>query len=98
MLKLVLWAILAIWVGIALLILGGLVFTVVASVARTIRDRFGKKSSIYCPVHERTMAVVGIPTSFGTAPFDDLRRCEAFEKGEIRCQKSCLRWEQSATA
>lgn len=98
MLKLVLWSILAIWVGIALLILGGLVFTVVASVARTIRDRFGKKSSIYCPVHERTMAVVGIPTSFGTAPFDDLRRCEAFEQGEIRCQKSCLRWEQSATA
>jgi len=98
MLKLVLWSVLAIWVGIALLILGGLVFTVVASATRMIRDRFGKKSSIYCPVHERTMAVVGIPTSFGTAPFDDLRRCEAFEKGEVRCKKSCLKWEQSATA
>ncbi|MEK7667397.1 MAG: hypothetical protein AAB409_01975 [Gemmatimonadota bacterium] len=98
MLKLVLWSILAIWVGIAVVMFGGLILTVLASTARMVRDRFGKKSSVYCPVHERTMAVVGIPTSFGTAPFDDLRRCEAFEQGEIRCKKTCLKWEQRGSA
>ena len=96
MLKVVLWAILAVWVGIALVMLGALLVTVVGSAVRMVRDRFGKKSTIYCPVHERTFAVVGVPTSFGDAPFDDLRRCEAFEQGEIRCTKSCLKWEQTA--
>ena len=94
MLKLVLWSILAIWVGIAVAIFGTLVLTVVLATTRMIRDRFGKRSSIYCPVHERTFAVVGIPTSFGAAPFDDLRRCEPFGDDEVRCQKSCLKWEQ----
>jgi hypothetical protein len=98
MLNLVLWSILAVWVGIALVLLGMVVATVIASIVRTARDRFGVKSSIYCPVHERTLAVVGIPTSFGDAPFDDLRRCEAFEKGGIRCQKTCLKWERSAAS
>ena len=61
-----------------------------------VRDRFGVKGQLYCPVDERTYAVVGTPTSFGDAPFDDLRRCEKFESGDVRCQKTCLRWEQSA--
>ena len=98
MLKLLLWTILAVWVGIALMILASVVTTIVVSSARMVRDRLGVKGQVYCPVHERTFSVVGMPTSFGDAPFDDLRRCEAFESGEVRCQKSCLRWEQSATA
>ncbi len=95
MLKTILWAILVVWVGIALVILGMLVATVVASLVRTLRDRFGVKSTVYCPVHHRTFAVVGVPTSFGDAPFDDLRRCEAFEKGGIRCEKTCLKTEHT---
>jgi hypothetical protein len=98
MLKVLLWAILAVWVGIALAILAAVVSTIVVSSARMIRERFGVQGQVYCPVHERTYSVVGIPTSFGDAPFDDLRRCEAFEDGEIHCTKSCLRWEQSKTA
>lgn len=95
MLKAILWAILAVWVGIALVILAMVVASLVSSIVRTVLDRRGVKGSVYCPVHERTLAVVGIPTSFGSAPFDDLRRCEAFEKGGIRCQKTCLKVEQS---
>lgn len=98
MLKIVLWSILAVWVGIALVMFAGLIATIVGSLARTVRDRFGVKGSVYCPVHEREFAVVGIPTSFGDAPFDDLRKCEAFEEGGVRCQKSCLRWERPAGA
>jgi len=74
------------------------VVTIVGSALRMLRDRLGKKGQVYCPVHERTYAVVGIPTSFGDAPFDDLKRCEAFENGEVRCEKTCLRWEQPKRA
>jgi hypothetical protein len=98
MLKIVLWSILAVWVGIALVMLGTLLVTIVGSAVRMVRDRFGKRGTIYCPVHERTFAVIGVPTSFGDAPFDDLRRCEAFEQGAIRCTKSCLKWEQPSKA
>ncbi len=98
MLKPVLWGILAIWVGIALVMFAGMIATVVASFARMVRDRFGVRGTVYCPVHERTFGVVGVPTSFGDAPFDDLRRCEAFEEGGIRCQKTCLKWERPAGA
>jgi hypothetical protein len=94
-LKTILWAILAVWVGIALVILGMLVVSLVSSILRTIRDRRGVKGSVYCPVHERTLAVVGVPTSFGTAPFDDVRRCEAFDEGGVRCEKVCLKVEQA---
>jgi hypothetical protein len=94
-LKTILWAILIVWMGIALIILSVLVVSLVSSALRTLRDRRGVKGSVYCPVHARTLAVVGVPTSFGTAPFDDLRRCEAFEEGGIRCEKVCLRAEQS---
>ena len=98
MLKVVLWSILAVWVGIALVMLVGLIGTVVGSLVRTVRDRFGVKGRVYCPVHERTFAVTGVPTSFGKAPYDDLRRCEAFETGGIRCEKTCLKWERPAGA
>jgi hypothetical protein len=95
MLKVILWSILAVWVGIAVVLLGALMATLLASAVRMLRDRIGVRGSVYCPVHERTLAVVGMPTSFGDAPFDDLRRCEAFEDGGIRCQKTCLRWDKA---
>ena len=95
MLKTILWAILTVWIGIALVILGMLVVSLVSSILRTLLDRRGVKGMVYCPVHERTLAVVGVPTSFGTAPFDDVRRCEAFEAGGVRCEKTCLKVEQA---
>lgn len=95
MLKVVLWSILAVWVGIAVVMLGALVVTLATSAVRMLRDRYGVKGSVYCPVHERMLAVVGVPTSFGDAPYDDLRRCEAFDGDPIRCQKTCLKWERS---
>ncbi len=95
MLKVILWSILAVWVGIAVVLLSALATTLLASAARMLRDRYGVRGSVYCPVHERTLAVVGMPTSFGDAPWDDLRRCEAFAQDPIRCQKSCLKWERS---
>lgn len=97
MLDVLLWTVLAVWAGIAVAILAAVVTTIAVSSARMVRDRFGVKGQVYCPVHERTLAVVGMPTSFGDALFDDLRSCEAFESGEVRCQKSCLRWERPAT-
>jgi len=95
MLKVILWSILAVWVGIAVVLLGALATTLLASAVRVLRDRHGVRGSVYCPVHERTLAVVGMPTSFGGAPWDDLLRCETFAKDPIRCQKSCLKWERS---
>ncbi len=97
MLRAILWAILAVWVGIALVILGMVVVGLVASILRTVLDRRGVRGSVYCPVHGRTLAVVGVPTSFGTAPFDDLRRCEAFDTGGVRCEKPCLKTEQPSS-
>jgi hypothetical protein len=96
MVKVMLWAILAVWVGIALAILAALASTIVLSSVRMVRDRFGVKGRVYCPVDERTYSVVGVPTSFGDAPFDDLRRCEKFESGQPRCDKACLRSERPA--
>jgi hypothetical protein len=95
MLNVLLWTILVVWVGVAVVLLGTLVVTVLTATARMLRDRLGVRGSVYCPVHERMLAVVGVPTSFGAAPYDDLRRCEAFEAGAIRCQKTCLKWDQA---
>jgi hypothetical protein len=98
MLKVLLWSILAVWVGIAMVLVGALVVTLGTATVRMLRDRLGVKGTVYCPVHERTLAVVGVPTSFGDAPYDDLRRCEAFDEGGIRCQKTCLKWDQAQGA
>ncbi len=95
MLRAILWAILAVWVGIAVVILGMVVVSLVGSILRTVLDRRGVRGSVYCPIHDRTLAVVGVPTSFGTAPFDDLRRCEAFDTGGVRCEKTCLKPDPS---
>jgi hypothetical protein len=100
MLHLVLWAILAIWVGIALLILLGIVSTIVISTARMLLDRLGIRGTVWCPVLQRTMAVLGTPAAFvGTvADFDDVRRCERFGDGRIACHKWCVKSGELAEA
>jgi hypothetical protein len=100
MLHLVLWAILAVWVGIALLILVAIVSTIVIATARMLLDRVGVRGSVWCPVLQRTMAVLGVPASFvGTVtPYDDLRRCERFGDDNVKCHKWCVKSGELADA
>ncbi len=100
MLDLVLWAILAVWVGIALLVLLGIVSTLLVSTGRSLLDRLGVRGTVWCPVLQRTLAVVGVPAGFvGTpTPFDDLRKCERFGTDRLKCHKWCLRSEALAGA
>lgn len=100
MLNLILWTILAVWVGIALLILVAIVSTIVGSTARMLLDRLGVRGTLWCPVLQRTLAVVGPPASFvGTvSDFDDVRRCERFGSGRVKCHKWCVKPGELAEA
>lgn len=100
MLHIVLWAILAVWVGIALLILLGIVSTIAISTGRMLLDKRGIRGTVWCPVLQRTMAVLGTPAAFlGTVtPFDDLRRCERFGDGQIKCHEWCVKSGELAEA
>ncbi len=93
MLHVILWVILAVWVGIALLILAGIVSTLLISTARLLLDRLGVRGSVWCPVLHRTMAVLGPPAALlgGVTPFDDIQKCERFGNGAIECHKWCLK-------
>ncbi len=100
MLHLVLWIILAVWVGIAVLILVAIVSTILISTARMLLDRLGVRGSLWCPVLQRSMAVLGVPAAFvGTVtPFDDLRRCERFGDDKVKCHKWCVHAGELAVA
>ncbi len=100
MLHVVLWLILAVWVGIAILILLGIVSTIVISTARMLFDRRGIRGSVWCPVLQRTLAVLGPPAAFlgGVTPFEDLRKCERFGDDRIQCHKWCLKSGELAGA
>ncbi len=100
MLHVILWAILAVWVGIALLILLGIVSTLVIATGRLLLDRFGVRGSVWCPVLHRTMAVLGPPAAFlgGVTPFDDIKQCERFGSAEVECHKWCLKSAELAGA
>lgn len=93
MLHIVLWIILAVWVGIALVILLGIVSTLVIATARLLLDKVGIRGTLWCPVLQRTMAVLGAPAAFvGTVTqFDGLRKCERFGDDSIQCHKWCLK-------
>ena len=93
MLNLSLWAILAVWVGIALLILAAIVSAIGLSTARLLLDKRGVAGTVWCPVLQRTMKVLGAPAAFvGTVNgFDDVRRCERFGAGRLECHKWCVK-------
>ncbi len=93
MLHLALWAILAVWVGIALLILVAIVSTIGISTARLLLDRRGVAGTVWCPVLRHTMKVLGAPASFvGTVTgFDTVRRCERFGDSPVDCHRWCLK-------
>ncbi len=100
MLHLVLWTILAIWVGIALLILLAIASTIGISTARMLLDRLGVRGSVWCPVLQRSLGVVGVPAAFaGTVSgFDDVRKCDRFGNDPVQCQKWCLKSGELAEA
>jgi hypothetical protein len=99
MLQVILWAILAVWVGIALLILLGIVSTIGVSTGRLLLDRLGIRGTVWCPVLQRTMAVLGPPAAFvGATPFEDIKKCERFGDGSIECHKWCLKAGELAEA
>jgi len=100
MLNLALWAILAVWVGIALLILLAVVSTIVVATGRMVLDRRGVAGTVWCPVLRHTMKVLGPPAAFvGTVSgFDDVKRCERFGDGQITCHKWCLKAGEFAEA
>ena len=93
MLNLTLWAILAVWVVVALLILAAIVSTIGISTARLLLDKRGVAGTVWCPVLQRTMKVLGAPAAFvGTVNgFDDVRRCERFGDDHIECHKWCIK-------
>jgi hypothetical protein len=93
MLQLALWGVLAVWVGIALLILVAIVSTIGVSMARLLLDRRGVAGTVWCPVLQHTMKVLGPPAAFvGTVNgFDDVRRCERFGDHRIECHKWCIK-------
>lgn len=90
------WAILAVWVGLALVVLAAIVTTIVGATLHTVLDRRGVRGTIWCPDAMRTYRVLGIPSSFPCRPFDDLKRCERFGTGPLTCGKPCLRLPQAA--
>ncbi len=100
MLHVILWAILAVWVGIALLILAGIVATLVGSMGRMLLDKLGIRGTVWCPVLQRTLAVLGPPAAFlgGATPFEDIKKCERFGGGAVQCHKWCLKAGELAEA
>ncbi len=87
-----LWPLLAVWMGLALLIAVGIVALFVYCTMHVAYDvAVGSDGDVYCPVHKRAMRVHGAPRHSKTGvPFASLRTCERFGSGHIRCGKFCL--------
>lgn len=95
MLQIGLWPILAVWAGLAFVVLAGIVTIIVWSTAHLMRDEAGTKGDVWCPVYDKPMHVRGIPRRFLVgAPFMKLRRCERWGVDQIRCGKWCLRSDE----
>lgn len=100
MLHVALWFILAFWVGIAILIVVAIVATIGGSTVRMLLDRRGVAGTVWCPLLQRVMRVLGPPAAFvGTVTdFDDIRRCERWGDVPIQCHKWCLKSDSLAAA
>jgi hypothetical protein len=91
MLQIVLWPILLIWMGLAVLITLSIVGMLLWGTAHQLKDEAGEDGEIYCPVLQRTMKVHGLPRRFTTGPeYADLSRCERWGDGDVQCTKPCL--------
>ncbi len=98
MLHVALWAILSVWMGLAFVVLFTIVTTLVWGGLHLLRDQAGVKDELYCPVQKRKLTVRGVPRRFVIEPiYSDVRRCEAWGRGPVRCTKPCIH-EGPATA
>jgi hypothetical protein len=93
--SLALWPILAIWAGVAFVVLASIVFVLGYSTYHMLRDRRGVHGAVWCPVLRTTYRVTGIPAAFThtdlSTPYSDLRRCERWGEEPIECDKRCLK-------
>ncbi len=91
MLHVGLWAILSVWMGIAVLVLLSIVTMLVWGGLHLLRDQAGVTDEVFCPVQHRKLAVRGVPRRFVIEPiYSDVRRCEAWGRGPVRCAKPCI--------
>jgi len=96
-----LWPILAIWMGLAFLVLFAIVGFLAWGTVHLVRDAFGVKDTIWCPALKRDLHVRAVPRHFyraGGQRFSDLQKCERFGGEEIGCAKACLHLEERAAA
>jgi hypothetical protein len=98
MLSLLLWPILAVWMGLAFVVLALIVGVLGYGAARLAWDRRGVEDEVWCPVHRRRMHVLAIPSRFVRVPIRDLRRCERFGTRHIVCGKWCVHGESLVKA
>jgi hypothetical protein len=90
MLALFLWPVLAVWMGLAFVVLAAIVGTIGYATVHLLYDRRGVDGDLWCPVHCRKLHVHGVPTRFLRAPFTSLSRCENYGSGRLRCGRWCL--------
>lgn len=96
MLQFVLWPILAVWMGLAVLITLGIVAMLVWGTAHQLKDEAGEEGEVWCPVLQQTMKVKGISRHTTALPeFADLKRCEHWGNGRVGCAKACLEVDAS---
>jgi len=96
-----LWPILAIWMGLAFVVLFAIVGFLAWGTVHIVRDAFGVKDTIWCPALKRNLNVRAVPRHFyrsGGQRFSDLRKCERFGDAGIGCAKACLYLEERAAA
>lgn len=96
-----LWPILAIWMGLAFVVLFAIVGFLAWGTVHIVRDAFGVKDTIWCPALKRNLQVRAVPRHFynsGGVRFSELQKCERFGEGEIGCAKACLYLEERAGA
>ena len=102
MLSVALWPILAVWAGLAFVVLASVVFVLGYSTYHMLRDRRGVKGAVWCPVSKTTFRVSAIPAAFThtelPTPFSDLRRCERWGDDAILCGKWCVKGGELAKA
>jgi hypothetical protein len=96
-----LWPILAIWAGLAFVVLFAIVGLLAWGTVHIVRDAFGVKDEIWCPALKRNLHVRAVPRHFyrsGGQRFSDLQKCERFGDAEIGCAKACLYLEERGAA
>lgn len=95
MLHAILWPILTVWMGLAVLVLLSIIGMIIYGTVHLAYDALGReRGQIWCPPSAAMLNVRGTPRRFtaGDPPFATLRRCEAWGSGRGgRCPRACLK-------